>query len=356
MISVVPASSVVLTVSEALSMGDRALRAVSAGEVWVYGEIAGIHLAPPGRLYGTLEADGARLRLRAGAREAGRMTEQLQAVGVTLTDGQAVRLRGFLSCSPTTGMVELRVAGIDTAVTVGATELARRKLRQKLIAEELIGGQKTLTLSPFPRRVLLVGPEAAAEEFLGGLNRTPWKWAVTFMPTRGEGLDTPDALVAAISHPPDAPQVIVLARRVAAGTAAYDSEAVARAVCRSDVPVISVGSYGGERVIVDECAWSAVATPAAAADLLNRHMTTTSDLICAKRNSVLHAADTWIERNQADIDARMATIRQVGRQALTGHRIRQAERAVRRTRALLLVALVALAALAIAAVVMGLIR
>jgi exonuclease VII large subunit len=356
MMSVVPASSVVLTVIEALSMGDRALRAVSAGEVWVYGELAGLHSAPSGRLYGTLQADGARLRLCAGAREAGRIGDQLRAVGVTLTDGQAVRLRGFLSSSPVTGVMELRVTGFDPAVSIGPTELARRKLRQKLIADELIGRQKALTLPPFPQRVLLIGPEAVAEEFLGGLNRSPWKWTVTFMPTRGEGLDTPDALAAAISYPPDTPQVIVLARRVAAGTAVYDSEAVARAVCQSDVPVISIGSYGGERVIVDHCAWSAVAAPAAAAESLSRHMTNTSDLICAKRTSVLHAAQTWTDRNQADVDARMAAIRQAGRQALTGYRIRKAERAVRRAHALMVAALVALVALLVVCVAMGLFR
>jgi exodeoxyribonuclease VII large subunit len=357
MTNVVPASSVGLTVSEALAIGDRALGATSAREIWVYGEISGLHATPSGRLYCTLQGDGSRLRVCAAARDARWMNDRLRAVGVTLADGQAVRLRGFLGCVPTTGVVELRVSGIDPAVTVGATELARRRLRQTLIAEELMGTQHALTLPPFPQRVLLIGPDGAAtEEFIGGLNQSPWKWALTFMPTRGEGLDKPDALAESIRTRPDAPHVIVLVRRAAAGTAAYDGEVLARAVCRAEVPVISVGSQGGERAIVDDCAWSAVATPAAAAELLCRHLANTSDRICAKRTTVLRAAESWSDRNQADIEARVAAVRQAGREALGAYRVRQAETAVRRAHAQLFVTLVALAVVLAAFVVMGLLR
>jgi exodeoxyribonuclease VII large subunit len=364
MMSVVPASSTVLTVSEALAMSDRALGVTSAGEVWVSGEISGLQRTASGRLYCTLHGDGGRIRVCAMARDACRLNDRLQAVNVTLGDGQAVRLKGRLGCAPATGVVELRVTGVDPAVTVGATELNRRRLRQRLIAAELIGRQRALVLPPFPQRILLIGPDGAlAEEFLAALNQSPWKWSVTFMPTKGDGLDTPEALAGAVERPPDSPQVIVLARRSSAASAAYDSDTLARAVCTAAVPVMSAGAGGGQstqstqstqnRAIVDECAWAAVATPAAAAELLNQHMVATSDRIVAKRDSVLQAAKVWTARNQAEVDDRLAAIRQAATQALAVYRVAEAEKAVRRAHAMVAVAFAALAAVLIALVVMG---
>jgi exodeoxyribonuclease VII large subunit len=362
MMNVVPASSTVLTVSEALAMSDRSLGATSAGEVWVAGEIFGLQRTASGRLYCTLHGDGGRIRVCAMARDARRLNDRLQGVNITLGDGQAVRLKGRLGCAPATGVVELRVTGVDPAVTVGATELHRRRLRQRLIAAELIGRQRALVLPPFPQRILLIGPDGAlAEEFLGALNQSPWKWSVTFMPTKGEGLDTPEALAGAIEHPPDGPQVIVLVRRSSAASAAYDSDTLAGAVCTSAIPIVSTG--GGQstqssqsspsRAIVDECAWAAVATPAAAAELLNRHMATTSDRIVAKRDGVLQAARVWTAGNQAEVDARLAAIRQAAARSLTAYRLAEADKAVRRAHALVALAFAALAAVLIALVVMG---
>jgi exodeoxyribonuclease VII large subunit len=363
MTSVVAAASAVLTVNEALAMGERALGAISAGEVWVFGEISGLHTSPSGKVYCTLLSEGARLRVCIPPREARRISDRLHAVGVKLADGQAVRVRGRLGCVAAAGAVELRVSGVDPTVTVGATEIARRQLRQKLIAAELIGIQRAFVLPPFPQRVLLIGPEGAmAEEFLSGLNGSPWKWAVTFTPTRGEGLETPAALADAIRTPPEPPQVIVLARRASANPAAYDSEVLARAVCTAAAPVISVGGQGrqggqgGQHAMVDECAWSAVAAPAAAAELLNRHMTDTSDRVCAKRHSIMQSAQQWTDRNQADVDARMAAIRLAAGDALAGYRVAEAETAVRRAHIQLAVVLAALTAVLIAFVAMGLLK
>jgi exodeoxyribonuclease VII large subunit len=358
MMSVVPASSTVLTVSEALAMSDRALGATSAGEVWVSGEISGLQRTASGRLYCTLHGDGGRIRVCAMARDARRLNDRLQAVNVTLGDGQAVRLKGRLGCAPATGVVELRVTGVDPAVTVGATELNRRRLRQRLIAAELIGRQRALVLPPFPQRILLIGPDGAmADEFFAVLNQSPWKWSVTFMPTKGEGLDTPEALAGAVEYPSDSPHVILLARRSSAASGAYDSDILARAVCAAAVPVISAGTQSPQIAqnvtIVDECAWVAVATPAAAAELLNQHMVTTSDRIVAKRDGVLQAAKVWTARNQAEVDGRLAAIRQAATQALAVYRVAEAEKAVRRAHAMVAVAFATLAAVLIALVVMG---
>jgi exonuclease VII large subunit len=364
MINVVSASSTVLTVSEALAMGDRALGVTSAGEVWVSGEIFGLQRTASGRLYCTLHGDGGRIRVCAMARDAHRLNDRLRAVNVTLGDGQAVRLKGRLGCAPATGVVELRVTGVDTTVTVGPTEQHRRGLRQRLIASELIGRQRALDMPPFPQRILLIGPDGVlADEFLGALNQTPWKWSVTFMPTKGEGLDTPEALAGAVEHPPDAPQVIVLVRRPSAAATAYDSETLARAVCSAAVPVISAGgpvTAGPQsaqntqhRTVVDECAWAAVATPAAAVELLNQHLVTTSDRIVAKRDGVVQAAGGWTARNRADVDARLAAIRQAATQARAAYRVADAEKAVRRAHAMVAVAFATLAAVLMALVVMG---
>jgi exonuclease VII large subunit len=127
----------------------------------------------------------------------------------------------------------------------------------------------------------------------------------------------------------------------------YDSEPVARAICTASSPVVSAGAPVSSRSVADECAWAAVTTPVAAAELLCRQTAVSSDRIAEKHRSILHGAELWVTRSQQELDARITEIHQTAMEALERCRRNREEAATRRAR--LLIALVVVFVLGLAA-------
>jgi exonuclease VII large subunit len=155
----------------------------------------------------------------------------------------------------------------------------------------------------------------------------------------------------AINAAPRQADVIVLLQQHGwGGWLVYDSELVSRAVCAAPCPVVSTGGQVGNRSVVDECAWTTIATPVAAAELLCRQTAVTSDRIAEKHRSILHAAEVWVSRSQTELDGRINEIHQAAAEALDRCRRAQQEATARRAR--LLIALVVLVVLGLAALVL----
>jgi exodeoxyribonuclease VII large subunit len=254
-----------------------ALRAAFRDEVWVRGEIRDLSRARSGHVYFTLtDPDGeACLGVMLAASKKGAVNHMLTRAGgtVRMTDGTDVRIRGRLDWYSPRGQLQLRMTAIDPAYTLGQLELARAELLARLREEGLLDRNARLPIPLAPLRVGLVTSEGSAAEadFLDELRRSGFAFHVLRADARVQGFDAPRSLASAIrmvaTHRLD---VLAVVRGGGARTdlAAFDDEAVARAVAACPVPVLTGVGHEVDSSVADEVAHTSAKTPTACAQLL----------------------------------------------------------------------------------------
>ncbi len=263
-----------------------ALRAAFRDEVWVRGEIRDLSRPQSGHVYFTLTDpdSGASLGVMLSSRTKGSVNTTLTDAGggVRMTDGTDVRIRGRLDWYSPRGQLQLRMTAIDPAYTLGQLEVARAELLARLAAEGLLGANAGRALPLAPLRVGLVTSEGSAAEadFLDELRRSGFAFRVLRVDTRVQGQDAPRSIASAIrmlsTHPLD---VLALVRGGGARTdlAAFDDEAVARAIAACSVPVITGVGHEVDTSVADEVAHTVAKTPTACAQLLVARVRTLAD-------------------------------------------------------------------------------
>lgn len=269
------------SVTELADAIGNALRASFRDEVWVRGEIRDLSRASSGHVYFTLAepggngSGGASLGVMLSSRTKGSVNTTLTEAGggVRMTDGTDVRIRGRLDWYAPRGQLQLRMTAIDPAYTLGQLEVARAELLARLTQEGLLRANAALPLPLAPLRVGLVTSEGSAAEadFLDELRRSGFAFRVLRADTRVQGTDAPRAIAAAIrmlaTHQLD---VLALVRGGGARTdlAAFDDEAVARAIAACPVPVLTGIGHEVDTSVADEVAHTLAKTATACAQLL----------------------------------------------------------------------------------------
>jgi exodeoxyribonuclease VII large subunit len=193
--------------------------------------------------------------------------------GVRITAGTDVRIRGRLDWYAPRGQLQLRMTAIDPAYTLGQLEMARAELIARLTEEGLLRANSRHALPIAPLRVGLITSEGSAAEadFLDELRRSGFAFEVLRVDTRVQGTDAARSIASAIrmvaTH---RPQVVALVRGGGARTdlAAFDDEAVARAIAACPVPVLTGIGHEVDTSVADDVAHTAAKTPTACAQLL----------------------------------------------------------------------------------------
>jgi exodeoxyribonuclease VII large subunit len=254
-----------------------ALRATFRDEVWVRGEIRDLSRASSGHVYFTLtDPDGgASIGVMLSARTKGSVNTTLTNAGggVRMTDGTDVRIRGRLDWYAPRGQLQLRMTTIDPAYTLGQLEVARAALIARLTEEGLLRANARRPIPLAPLRVGLVTSEGSAAEadFLDELRRSGFAFRVLLADTRVQGHDAARSIASSIrmlaTHGPD---VLAVVRGGGARTdlAAFDDEAVARAIAACAMPVLTGIGHEVDTSVADEVAHTAAKTPTACAQLL----------------------------------------------------------------------------------------
>jgi exodeoxyribonuclease VII large subunit len=265
------------SVTELADAIGNALRAAFRDEVWVRGEIRDLSRPHSGHVYFTLTdpEGGASLGVMLSSRVKNAVNQTLTDAGgtVRITAGTDVRIRGRLDWYAPRGQLQLRMTAIDPAYTLGQLELARAELLRRLGEEGLLEANRSLTLPLVPLRIGLVTSDGSAAEadFLDELRRSGFAFDVLRVPSAVQGHDAARSIAAALrllgTHRPD---VIALVRGGGARTdlAAFDDEAVARAIAGSPVPVFTGVGHEIDSTIADDLAHTSAKTPTACAQLL----------------------------------------------------------------------------------------
>jgi exodeoxyribonuclease VII large subunit len=250
-------------------------------EVWVQGEISGLSSdrRPDTNLFFDLIEPGpgdrpaARLRVALFSENRRGVNALLKrARGVRMEDGLDVRIRGTVSFFRRQGSVQLRMTAIDPEHTLGRMAASRDRVLAALVAEGLVDKNRSLTLSQVPRRVGLVTStgSAACQDFLHELETSGLAWSVRLVDARVQGRDAESTVARGLRAAAHGVDVVALVRGGGARTdlAAFDSDAIARAIAAMEVPVLTGLGHEVDRSIADEVAHTAHKTPTAAAAFL----------------------------------------------------------------------------------------
>jgi len=266
----------IYTVAQVLA-GVRSLVEQRIGRIWIVGELSNVHLARSGHIYFTLKDASGQLRAALFRNSARRLKFDPE-------DGLEVLVYAEVSIYEARGDLQLIVRELEPR-GLGALQLAFEQLRNRLEAEGLFDPRRKRALPERPKHIgVVTSPTGAAiRDVLSVTGRRYPSAAITIAGTRVQG-DGSDQEVAAALDRLGALASIDLILLVRGGGSledlvAFNSEAVARAIVRAAVPVISGVGHEVDVTIADLAADARAATPSAAAELavpdrtqLTRHL------------------------------------------------------------------------------------
>ncbi|OPX20791.1 MAG: exodeoxyribonuclease VII large subunit [Desulfobacca sp. 4484_104] len=234
--------------------------------VWVSGEISNLRQPASGHYYFTLKDEASQLR-------AVLFRGNQQYLRHKPSAGRQVVCRGRISVYEARGEYQLLIDYLEP-LGIGALAQAFEELKRRLAAEGLFDPVHKQPLPFLPRRLAVVtSPSGAAiRDFLQILNRRFPNLEVLICPVKVQGAGAAAEIVQALDllNTFSDLDVLVLAR--GGGSLedlwAFNEEAVARAIFRSRVPVISAIGHEIDFTIADLVADVRAPTPSAAAELV----------------------------------------------------------------------------------------
>lgn len=234
--------------------------------LWVKGEVSNLRRPGSGHLYFTLKD-------RLGSVRAVMFRSRAVRLPVPLRDGMEVLVRASLSIYERDGVYQLYVEEVQP---LGAGDLHRafELLKEQLEKEGLFSPERKKRLPQIPRRIGLVTSLSGAairDVLTVSLKRYPYL-EIIVAPALVQGVEAPESIVKAISLLNRYGQidVIILARGGGALEElwAFNTEAVARAIAASRIPIVTGVGHETDYTIADLVADARGATPSAAAALV----------------------------------------------------------------------------------------
>jgi len=260
----------VYTVSEVTEIVKTALE-VALPQVWVEGEVSGYKKAGSGHVFFSLKDDC--VNSNPPVIKAVMWQSTARKVAFDLKDGLKVVCRGKVSVYEPRGDYQLYVDLVEPKGK-GALQLRFEQLKEKLKAEGLFDEKRKRKLPLRPRTIGVVTSRsgAALSDILRTLKRRYAKLHVIIYPVRVQGEGAAAEIVEGIDSLAARPGIDVLIVGRGGGSIedlwAFNEEPVARAIARSQVPVISAVGHEVDFTIADFVADVRASTPSAAAEMV----------------------------------------------------------------------------------------
>lgn len=241
--------------------------------LWVEGEISNLSRPASGHVYFTLKDAKSQIRAVIFRTFPGQgSASQYRTQRFDPEEGMSVVCRARISVYPPRGEYQLIV---DTVVPKGAGELQKafEQLKARLEAEGLFDPRHKKPIPFFPRRIgVVTSPTGAViRDFLHITKRRCPSVDILIAPVRVQGREAPPEIIRAIGdmHAIGTVDVIILARGGGSleDLAPFNDEGVARAIYRSEIPIISAVGHETDFTIADFVADLRAPTPSTAAEL-----------------------------------------------------------------------------------------
>ena len=235
-------------------------------DIWIEGEISNFKSSAAGHLYFTLKDDRAQLPAVC-FRNAARFLR------FKPENGKSFRARGRITAYEGRGEYQLIVEVLEPA-GLGALQLAFEQLKEKLEKEGLFRAERKRPLPPMPRRIgIVTSPTSAAlRDVLIVLKRRHNALDVLIYPSEVQGASAATQIADGIDYLSTQTDVDVILITRGGGSMEdlwpFNEERVARAIVRSQKPVISAVGHEVDFTIADFVSDLRAPTPSAAAEIV----------------------------------------------------------------------------------------
>jgi exodeoxyribonuclease VII large subunit len=247
--------------------------------VWVAGEVQRVFRSRAGHVYFELIEKGERdsvcgkLDAVLWRSHASRVDALLRRTGQGLEEGVQLRCRGNVDFYGVGGRLQLVVQQVDPVFTLGLLAQRRRETLLALEAAGLLDLNRALALPTLPLAVGLVTSHesAAYHDFLSTLQESGYGFRVLLVHSAVQGQAAEAQVVSALATlRATGVDCIVLTRGGGSRSdlAVFDSRAIAEAVARADVPVLTGLGHQIDEAIADRVAHTPFKTPTKVAEFL----------------------------------------------------------------------------------------
>lgn len=253
--------------------------------VWVEGELSNLSQPMSGHAYFTLKDSGASVRCVM-------FRSSLKALKFRLEEGISLIVRGRISVYEQRGDYQL-ICEYTEPRGAGTLQLAFMQMKERLAAEGLFDARHKQQLPILPQRVGVItsATGAAIHDILNVLKRRAASVNLLLYPVRVQGSEAAAEVAKAIDdfNLLQGADVLIVGR--GGGSLedlwAFNDEAVARAVFRSKIPIISAVGHETDWSICDFIADLRAPTPSAAAELV----CASSENLRLQLNGLMHRID-----------------------------------------------------------------
>ena len=271
----------------------------------VQGEVANLRTVASGHSYFSLRENGSALRCVMFSRSSGQ--EHLE-------EGQEILAGGKFTFYAPYGEANLQVA-VAVPVGAGALALELARLRQQLEAEGLFDPSRKRPLPPFPRVIgVVTSPSGAVWQDIQNVVRRRFPLAeLRLSPATVQGAKAAPHLADAVArlNAEGLADVIIVAR--GGGSLedlwSFNSEAVARAIFASAIPVVAAVGHETDHTIADDVSDRRAPTPSAAAELVTPDRNRLSADIFGARQQLTALAAAGIDRRRNRLELQREQIR-----------------------------------------------
>ena len=270
-------------------------------DVFVEGEVSSLREAASGHLYFDLKD-------RESLLSAGMFKWDARKYGFELQEGVQVRVWGSLSCYAKQGRYQIVVKTAE-ALAKGNLFLEFEKLKKKLEAEGLFAPEHKKPIPAYPQRIgVVTSPTGAAvRDILSVLKRRSPHLEIVIAPVLVQGDEAAGQIAQAIedlNRFKPALDVLLVGRGGGSREDlwAFNEEAVARAIYKSKIPVISCVGHEVDFTIADFVADLRAPTPSAAAELVVQNSQNTQAHIAQLQKRLMQAVSLFYERAKRRFD------------------------------------------------------
>lgn len=234
---------------------------------WVKGELVGVKRYPSGHWYFSLRDELAKV-------DCTMWKSAAQRLKVPLEEGTEVFLLGQPNLWEERTSLRFNVVQVIPAAAVGASAQAIERIKQALLADGLLDPGRKRPIPPFATRIAVVTSVAGAavRDIITVANRR-WPGVELFVVNAAvQGTTAPAEIVAALQMVARLPAIdCCIVGRGGGGKddlAAFNDEAVCRAIAACPVPVISAVGHEVDVTLADLVADVRAATPSQAAEFV----------------------------------------------------------------------------------------
>ena len=265
----------IFTVSQ-ISQQIRSCLETQFPSLWIKGELSNFIAHSSGHWYFSLKDEGAQIK---GLMFRG----ENQKLGFKPKNGEEILVYGQISLYPPRGNYQILCKKMEI---LGSGLLHQRfeQLKNKLKEEGLFDPERKKTLPAFPKHLALItSPTGAAiRDILQVIGRRFKGLKITLIPALVQGEQAPESLLSALSLSKKISSDVLIITRGGGSIEdlfVFNDEALARAIARHPVPVISAIGHEVDFSICDFVADLRAPTPSAAAELVTQSATELKDKI-----------------------------------------------------------------------------